>query len=509
MGSSPIAAAARAGKAALCLVPAMVPLVVPGAAWADDLRNALETAYHTNPTLVGARSNQRATDEQVPIAEASGRPSVSSSAQYVEYPVIDVNNYGAPTRSFDASANLSVPIYQGGAVRNSIRAARTRVTAGQADLRGTESSVFSQVVAAYLDVVQNEAIVGLNRNNVQVLEVNLQATRDRFEIGDLTRTDVAQSESRLALARGDTRTSEAQLAAARETYIRLVGKPPTNLAPPPPLPNLPASAEDAVAFALDNNPDISAARQRSKAAGYDVKSAGAGRLPQLSLFAGGGYDNYFGTLGAGVPGVYTQTDTSAQVGVRATLPLYQGGLPAAQRRQAQDRESSTLEDEIAIERSVIAQTRSAFTAWVASREIITSSQTAVDAANLSLEGVRAENSVGNRTILDILNAEQELLSAQVRLVQARRNEYVAGFTLLAAMGRAQARDLGIGGNDGAGLYDATVNAHRAARSWLDWDDRPSPRAQATRTVDTPVQDGNIPPSKQEETTEGQRNAPSR
>jgi outer membrane protein len=146
---------------------------------------------------------------------------------------------------------------------------------------------------------------------------------------------------------------------------------------------------------------------------------------------------------------------------------------------------------------------------VASREIITSSQSAVDAANLSLEGVRAENSVGNRTILDILNAEQELLQAQVRLVQARRNEYVAGFTLLASMGRAQARDLGIGGEDGSGLYDPSINAHRAARSWLDWDDRPAPRAQATRTVDTPVQDGNITASKQEETTEGQRDAPAR
>jgi outer membrane protein len=484
---------------ALCLLP--------GIARADDLRDALEGAYSTNPTLLGARADLRGTDEQVPIAEAPGKPNASLSGQYIYYPVVSINNYGAPTRALNASVGLTVPIYQGGAVRNAVKAAKTRVTAGQADLRGTESSIFSQTVAAYMDVVQNEAIVGLNRNNVDVLTVNLQATRDRFEIGDLTRTDVAQSESRLALARGDTRNAEATLAAARETYIRLVGKVPSNLQPPPPLPGLPASAEDAVTLALDDNPDILGARQRSKAAGYDVKVAGASRLPQLSLFANGGYDNYFGTLGEGVIGTFTQTDKTAQVGVRASVPLYQGGLPAAQRRQAQDRESSTMEDEIATERSVIAQVRSAYSSWTASQEIITSSQSAVDAANLSLEGVRAENSVGNRTILDILNAEQELLSAQVRLVQARRNAYVAGFSLLASMGRAQARDLGIA--DGQ-QYDPAINARRAAHSWLDWDDRPAPKAQATHTTNTPVQTGNVSAAKREqETTEGQRDAPTR
>ncbi len=490
---------ASAALLALCLLPSV--------ARADNLRDALEAAYRTNPTLLGSRADLRATDEQVPIAEAPGKPNANSTVQYTDYPVISINNYGAPSRALNASANLNVPIYQGGAVRNAVKAAKTRVTAGQADLRGTESSIFSQTVAAYMDVVQNEAIVGLNRNNIEVLTVNLQATRDRFEIGDLTRTDVAQSESRLSLARGDTRNAEATLAAARETYIRLVGKVPSNLQPPPPLPGLPASAEDAVTIALDDNPDILGAQQRSKAARYDVKVAGASRLPQIGLFANGGYDNYFGTLGAGVGGTFTQTDKTAQVGVRASLPLYQGGLPAAQRRQAQDRESSTLEDEVATERSVIAQVRSAYSSWTASQEIITSSQSAVDAANLSLEGVRAENSVGNRTILDILNAEQELLSAQVRLVQARRNEYVAGFSLLAAMGKAQARDLGIA--EGA-QYDPTIDARRAAHSWLDFDDRRAPQAQATRTSGTPVQSGNVSAAKQEQqTTEAQRDAPAR
>lgn len=472
---------------------------------ADDLRGALEQAYASNPTLMSARAGLRATDEQVAIEKAAGRPNISSTGQYTEYVARGANSFTSPERTFNASASLSVPIYEGGAVRNAVRAAETRVLAGQADLRGTESSIFSQVVGAYMDVVQSEAIVGLNRNNVQVLDVNLRATRDRYEIGDLTRTDVAQSQSRLAVARSDSRSSEANLASARETYIRLVGKPPVDLQPPPPLPNLPATPEDAVAVALESNPDILAARQRSKAADIGINSAGAGRLPRIDFFSSGAYNDYFGTLGGSSSSAFAQTDKSAQIGVRASIPIYQGGRPAALRRQAQERAGAALEDEIEVERGVIAQVRAAYSSWTASQEIIASSQTAVDAASLSLEGVRAENSVGNRTILDILNAEQELLSAQVRLVTARRNAYVAGFSLLAAMGRAEARDLGL---DGGALYDPTVHYNRIKGSWFDWDDRPAPTARATRTISTPVQDGNIPPEKVQ-STEAQRNAPAR
>ena len=148
-------------------------------------------------------------------------------------------------------------------VRNNVAAAETRVMAGRASLRGSESSLFSQVTAAYMDVIQNEAIVGLTRNNLNVLDVNLQATSDRFEIGDLTRTDVAQSASRRALAQSDVQTAEANLIRSRENYIQLVGTAPDNLQPPPPLPGLPASVDDAVATALEHNPDLQAAKERA------------------------------------------------------------------------------------------------------------------------------------------------------------------------------------------------------------------------------------------------------
>ncbi|WP_260926007.1 TolC family outer membrane protein [Novosphingobium sp. 9] len=458
------------------------------AARADTLRDALVTAYQTNPTLESARAQQRGVDENVPIARSSGLPNASATATYTEFVKRSANSYTSPERALAATGTIGQPIYSGGAVKNSVKAAKIRVDAGQADLRGSESSLFSSVVSAYMDVIRGEAVVALNRQNVHVLEVNLNATSDRFQIGDLTRTDVAQSQSRLAQAQGEVRNAEATLTNARESYIQLVGKAPVDLVPPPPLPGLPASPDDAVRIALDDNPDLIAARERTKASEKDIDVAGAGRLPTVNLFAQGGYNDYFGTLGGALPSLYSQTETSAQAGVQINLPIFQGGLPAAKRRQAQATAQATMETEIAAERQVIAQVRSAYSSWKAANDLIGTSQVAVDAAKLSLEGVRAENSVGNRTILDILNAEQEYLNAQVSLVTARRDAYVAGFTLLAAMGHAEARDLNL---DGGVLYDPEVNYRRVKAKMSDWGNDPAPEAQSTRTVDTPIQDGNI------------------
>ena len=464
--------------------------LVAGPALADELRDALALAYQSNPTLQSARAQQRAVDETVPIAKAAGLPSLSGTVTYTEFVKTSANSFTSPSRALDANSTLGVPVYSGGAVKNSVRAAETRVGAGQADLRGVESGVFSQVVAAYMDVILAQEVVRLNQSNVKQLSVNLQASKDRFEIGDLTRTDVAQSDSRLALSRGQLRSAEANLIAARERYIQVVGKAPVDLRSPPPLAGLPGSAEEAVTIALDHNPDLLAARQRSKAAGYDVRVASAGRLPKVSVFVGGDYTDYLGTLGGSVPGQFTQMSTTAQAGVRASIPIFQGGLPAAQRRAAQAREDATMETEVGVERAVVANVRSAYAQWQAAQSLIGSSQTAVDAAALGLEGVRAENTVGNRTILDILNAEQELLGAQVQLATARRNAYVAGFNLLAAMGKAEARDLGL---DGGALYDPEVNYERVRGKIWDWSNDPAPTTEATRTVDTPAQTGSVTP----------------
>jgi outer membrane protein len=464
--------------------PFLIASALATPAGAETLQGALTKAYNANPTISAARAQQRATDEDVVIRRAAGLPSVTADSTFAENVLIPPGQVTSVGRTLQNQLQLSVPIYQGGLVRNNVRAANQRVLAGQETLRATEASIFSQVVAAYNDVIRDQAIVELNRNNVRNLEVNLRATSDRFEVGDLTRTDVAQSEARLQLARGDLRNAEANLIASRERYIALVGDVPADLAPPPPLPNLPGTPEQAIDVALKDNPDLLAAARNRQAARYDVFAADSSRLPRLSAYARGQSNNYLGSVQSTIPDIsLPNQQTSASVGLQASFPLYQGGGPSAQVRQAQARQSQAIEREIEVERSIVQQTRAAFASWRASQDVIRSAEAAVQANTLSLEGVRAENSVGNRTIIEILNAEQELLNAQVQLVTARRNAYVAAFTLLAAMGQAEARDLNL---EGVVLYDPATNYRRVKGIFVDWDSDPKPKPIATRTVDTPA-----------------------
>ena len=475
----------------LALSAASLAIATP--AQAETLREALASAYNNNPTLLAARANQRATDEGVPISRADGLPNADGQFQFLEIVRANATNFFQPERFLTFRGNLGIPLYNGGGVRNGIKAAKERVAAGQADLRGTESQIFNQTVAAYLDVLRTEALANLAANQVDVLTVNLEATNDRFEIGDLTRTDVAQSQSRLAVAQGDLRTAMANLVGARETYIQLVGRAPSNLEAPPPLPGLPGDVNDAVVIALKHNPDLIAAKERAEAAGFDSEVAGSGRLPTLSAFGGYDYTNTLGTIpdfpvdpnDPNSPTIPSdQTATGIQAGLTLRIPIFQGGRVAAQQRQAFARETVALEQVIETERSIIQQVRFAYENWRASMAVIDSSSIAVESAEVSLEGVRAENSIGNRTILDVLNAEQELVSAKAQLVTARRNAYVAGFTLLAAMGRAEARDLNL--DTGGPLYDPDVNYERVKGKIFDWHRDPEPAAKSTRTVDIPA-----------------------
>lgn len=463
--------------------------LAPSAQPTETLREAMVKAYRTNPDLTAERANLRADDENVPIARSRGLPGVSSTGSYNEN-LYDTDASGvSPPRQGSVGVNLSVPVFSGGAVRNSVRAAETRVEAGRAGLRSVESQLFTDVVSAYLDVLRDEATVRLNQQNVRALDVNLQATGDRFEVGDLTRTDVAQSEARLALAQSQLRGAEARLIASRENYIRVVGTAPGTLASPPPLVGLPANPDQAVATALEENPLLEGTRKAREASAYDVRIARAARLPTVSVGVGGDYYNRFGsTPGPGQLAGVRNDGFATSAGVSLSLPLFQGGRPAAQVRQAQARESAAIEQVTSAERGVIAQARSAFAIYQSALRVIESSRVAVDANRLSLEGVRAENSVGTRTILDILNAEQELLNSQVQLVTAERDAYVAGFAVLAAMGRAEAEDLGL---DGGPLYDPIANYDRVRGSLSDWRDNPAPEAEATRTVDTPAQNPTV------------------
>ncbi|HMG47322.1 MAG TPA: TolC family outer membrane protein [Allosphingosinicella sp.] len=459
----------------------VAPPPAPAQGPTQSLREALVKTYATNPTLMAQRQSLRATDENVDIARAAGRPQLSATAG-LNQDVMTTNIAGANGRDFNVGASASLPLFSGGRVRNSVRAANTRVEAGRADLRATEGDVFTEAVAAYMDVIRDRSIVQLNQNQVRVLGTNLQATRDRFEVGDLTRTDVAQSEARLALARSFLAGAEGRLQASEENYRRVIGELPADLAPPPALPPLPANPDQAENVALANNADLTAIAARARAAGFDVAVARGGRLPTISAVSS---TRYFNSLGradeaAGLPeGTLPNSTTSTGIGLSLSMPLYQGGAAASRVRQAQALRGQLLEQAIGVERLVISNVRAAFASYQAANEAIESNTIAVAANQLALEGTRAEQTVGTRNILDVLNAEQELLNSQVLLVTARRDAYVAGFQLLNVMGMAEAEDLNL---DGGPLYDPTINYNRYAGSWSDWDDGPRIVPVSTRTA---------------------------
>jgi outer membrane protein len=450
-----------------------------GTASADTLREALVSAYQTNPTLTAQRETLRGTDATVAIAKAAGRPQVSGQVglnrNLTRSGVIAQTQGNSHNISLSGGIDVTYPLFSGGAVKNSVRAAETRVEAGRATLRAVEGDVFTQAVAAYMDVIRDRAIVELNQNNVKVLDTNLQATQDRFQIGDLTRTDVAQSEARLSLGRSQLATAQGRLVGTEATYRQIVGHAPGLLAPPPPLPPLPKAADEAVQIALGNNPDLVAISRQAVASGYDVNVARAGRLPTLGAVASGDYVNQ---ITGGTNGL-NRAGTATSIGLSANIPLFQGGLPAARIRQAQAAQGAVLEQVVGTERAVVQAARAAFANYDAAQRAIQANTVAVQANQLALEGNRAEQGVGTRTIIEVLNAEQELLNSQVLLVTAKRDAYVAGFQLLNAMGQAQAQYLGL---DGGPLYDPLGNYRHVAKNWNDWANDPRHPTISTRTV---------------------------
>jgi len=455
----------------------LVAALMAGTASADTLREALISSYQTNPSLTAQRESLKATDATVAIARAAGRPQISATVglnRSITQSGVLVSSGKGPNLS--VSAGVSYPLFNGGSVRNSVRAAQTRVEAGRATLTAVEGDIFVQAVSAYMNVIRDRSVVELNANNVRVLETNLEATRDRFQIGDLTRTDVAQSEARLQLGRSQLAQAQGQLTASEATYRQVIGHAPGQLAPPPPLPPLPTTPDEAVRIALAGNPDLTATSRQAIAAGYDVNVARAGRLPTISAQAGADYVN---NLAGNAPFNGPNTGTQTTVGLGVNLPIFQGGLPAARIRQAQALQGQALEQVVGTERAVVQAARASFAAYDAAERAIKSNTVAVQANELALEGARAEQSVGTRTVLDVLNAEQELLNSQVALVTAKRDAYVAGFQLLNAMGQAQAQDLGL---EGGPLYDPLGNYRRIAGNWSDWASDPRHPTVATRTV---------------------------
>ncbi|MGB7405301.1 MAG: TolC family outer membrane protein [Pacificimonas sp.] len=464
-------------------------------AQAETLREALAAAYATNPDITGARAGQRLSDEELIRAKQAIRPALNATA-IGDQETSSPGRFDDQSRLVNTSIELTQPVWRGGQIRNNIKASDRRVLAGREQLRATENQLMLDAVTAYMNVLADQSEVELTENNVRVLERQLQASSDRFEVGDVTRTDVAQSEARLSLARSQFIAAQSNLEASRNDYLRVIGHEPRDLQPPPPLPPLPGTPGQAVDLALAESPFVIAARLAEEAARYDVSSARAARLPSIDASVGIGYTNFRG-LNNAIGGVRFQNiDFTQNIGLRATMPLFQRGQLGSQIRSSKARADQLREEALGAERAAIDNVRTAYENYLASRATIEAASVAVDANELALEGTRAEQTVGTRNILDVLNAEQELLDSQVQLVRAERNSYVAAYSLLASIGRAEADDLALP----VELYNAPGYLDEADDRWFDWaaefdarplttevvSDVPEPRIQAPLADPTPT-----------------------
>lgn len=467
--------------AGVCAAMIASPTAAAQPAEPATLDQALVQTYWSNPALTSMRADVRGLDEGSAIARGAGRPTLYGQIGRNE-DYRGLTGLASTGRQFTAGVQLAFPLFTAGRVGNAVRAADRRGIAGRAALRETEGAILAQAVGAYMDVIRDQAILELSTGQVRVLEANLLANQKRLQVADVTRTDVAQSEARLELARSDLASAVGQLTASREAYRQVVGAWPVDLQPPPPLPPMPGTADEAVETALRQAPILAQADAERTAAHYDVRAAQAERLPSVSATTQHLYTDYLGTLEKSVgapPHTLDNTFGTTTLGVTMTVPLYQAGQAGARVRQARAQESRALEQTVQAERAVVANVRAAFAQFRAAGERIRASQAAVRSNELAVTGVQAENGVGTRTTLDVLNAQQELLNARVALASAERNRYVAGFALLNAMGQTDARALGL--DIGAG-YDAEANFERARRRLSDWSDGSQPTVKATRTT---------------------------
>ena len=447
----------------------------------QTLQQALALTYQTSPTLRAQRAELRGLDSRAALERAAGRPQVAIGADFGQEVYI-TRPLGTRARTFSANAAVEQVLFAGGRIRNSVRAADTRVIAGRADLRATEGDVLTEAVGAYADLIRDRETRNLNLDQVRILETNLTGTRSRFRVGDLTKADVAQSEARLALARSNLATAEGRLQFSEENFERIVGARAGVLEPLPALPPLPATADQAVETALADNADVAALVARARAAGQQVAATKAERLPRISAVGSTAYSNALGTADAAVgapDGTFPNSATNIGVGLSLRVPLYQGGAASARVRQAEEARTELMEEAIAAERLAVASARAGFASWRSALTAISSNESAVGSNEVALESVRIEQTVGSRSILDVLNAEQELLGSRIALASATRDAYVAAFALLNTMGAAEAADLNLAVGP---LYDPRANYRTYAHTLSDWADGPRGTASSTRTV---------------------------
>jgi outer membrane protein len=430
------------GNTATAVLAVMLCGALATPAMAVDLNEALAQAYAGNPTLEAARAQLRATDEAVPEALSGWRPTVVGTAEggktWVEQNTPMMLDQNLNSRQFGVT--VSQPVFSGFGTVSSTSAAENRVLSGRANLADTEQQVLLQAVQAYMQVVRDRAVLELNRNNESVIGQQLQATRDRFEAGEVTRTDVAQAESRLQGAIADRIAAEGNLTASIAVYRQVIGAEPTDLKMPEVEIDLPANRDEAVAQSV-NTPAVVAAKFQADAAKDDIDVAFSEMLPTVSIEGSW-------TRSEELSSEDQSQDVGQILGV-VRVPLYQAGAPDARVRQSKQLYQQSRRQ---IEEAIRAGEQTAVDAWQTYETAlaqIDSFREQVRATEVALDGVKQEQQVGARTVLDVLDAELEALNAKVSLVQAQTNLVVARYQVLASVGRLTAGELALN----AGVYD--------------------------------------------------------
>ena len=424
----------------LCAAAAVMAAgLVAGAgqpAVAQTLAEALADAYSTNPTLGAARAGLRAVNEGVPQALANWRPSVelsgSAGKARIDSETGTISNDDTLT-PLSATASVIQPLYRGGRTVAATARAEQEVQAQRAALISVEQSVLLRAVTAYMNVWRAESVVAFTENNERVIERQLEATRDRFTVGEVTRTDVAQAQTRLATATAERIAAEGTLRVSQAVYEEVVGKRPGVLPSAPPLTDLPASLNEVIELSIARNPEILSANFAEKAARHRVREVTGELYPTVEIVASLSHNEEINARNS-----ETQR---AQILAEVTIPLYQQGAVSSRVREAKQISNQRRIEIEEARRRAEQESTEAWERLQTARAQIQSFESGVRAAEIALEGVRQENEVGARTILDILDAEQELLDAKVNLVRSQRDEIVAGFAVQSAIGQLTAREL--------------------------------------------------------------------
>jgi outer membrane protein len=440
---------------------------------ADTLEGALVQAYQNNPSLNAQRASVRATDEGVPQALAGYRPRVTATGsvgqQYWDTttrstfkqpfvpsptnPTPYTTNVGGMS-PYGGGVTVTQTLYNGFQTANRTRQAEGQVQSARETLRVTEQTVLLNAVTAYMNLLRDTAILDLQRRNVEVLQEQLRQTRDRFNVGEVTRTDVAQSESRLASGRSQVLSAEATYKASVATYRQVIGVEPGKLAPGSPVDRFsPGTLPSAVGLGTATHPQVTTAQYNVDVALQAVKVAEGALYPTLSLQGSANQSNESSLLGL--------KSFNALVLGQLTIPIYQGGAEYSLIRQSKETLGQRRLDLDTARDSVRQSIVQSWGQLEAAKANIEATQAQVQASEIALNGVREEARVGQRTTLDVLNAQQELVNARVALVSAQRDRVVASYTLLSSVGRLSPQILGLR----VPTYDAAVHYHQVRDSW--------------------------------------------